>query len=322
MSFCQLLSDFRPSKPTFVPKDYPDLTGKNVLITGTSAGVGKETARLLLSQNATIIAFNRNQEKAEKAYQDIKSQILESNPDSKGLDDRFIPITGDLADLTTIKGAANEIYSKVDKLDLAIFNAGVMTPPNGSVTKQGYELQFGTNVLGHQLLCKLVTPLIKKAKTEDYIPRVIFLSSIAHRNSPKDGIDYNRGFKDASNAQSVETYGQSKAGNIYQAAIFARENPDLISLAVHPGYLASELGRDLPAVFKTILLWTLYPPVYGSYTELFAALHPDITLKDSGRYIGPWGKFRPVRKDIEEGCSNGNAQRLWDTAENEVKSYV
>lgn len=320
MSLWHYFRDVFPPRPSFLPKDYPDLTGKTVLVTGTSAGIGKSTLKLLLSKNATVVCFNRSKDKTEKVNEEIKSELISSNPELNGIiDSRIIPIYADLSDLTTIKSAVEEINSKINELNIVILNAGVMLPPTGSVTKQGYELQIGTNVIGHQLLLDLINPLILNA-LKDSVPRVIFLSSAAHLSSPKDGIDFERGFKDASNTTSIVSYGQSKAGNIYQAFVYGQDNPEVISLAVHPGYLVSELGRSLPS-FANTLYGVFYAPIYGSYTELFAALSPEITIKHSRKYVAPWGYFRPVRQDIQDGATNGNARKLVDLVETEIKPF-
>jgi protochlorophyllide reductase len=318
------ICDLRPAKPAFLPEHYPDLTGRTALITGTSAGIGKETTRLLLLQNATVVVFNRNPEKTERAVSEIKSAVVAERPDLESVvDARILPVYGDLSDLTTIKPAVDQIFAKVKQLDIVVFNAGVMQPPNGSVSQQGYELQFGTNVIGHQLLLKLINPLILKSLKTGFTPRVIFLSSSAHLLAPRPGgIDFSLGFKDASISSTLKSYGQSKAANIYQAQIYGEDNPDVVSLSVHPGYLVSELGRSQPAFLQKILPRFLYPAVYGSYSELFGALSPEISTKDNGRYIGPWGQFREVRPDIKEGFTDGTARKLWDYVEGEISKYA
>lgn len=156
----------------------------------------------------------------------------------------------------------------------------------------------------------------------DFTPRVVWLSSSAHLAFPKNGgIDWDS-FHDASNSSSLLSYGQSKAGNIYQAYIYGQQNKDVISIVVHPGYLRSELSRNYNMFQNFILRFVGYPTVFGSYTELFAGLSPEVTIKDSGRYVGPWGNFRELREDIHAGLTDGTAQKFWDWADKEVEAYA
>ncbi|ONH68492.1 Short-chain dehydrogenase TIC 32, chloroplastic [Cyberlindnera fabianii] len=319
----ECIHDFWPAAPQFTPKDYPDLTGKYVLVTGTSAGIGYETAKLLLLKNATVVMANRNKTKTESTVDRMKHELIEDNSNltSEDLDNRIITVYIDLSDLTTIKSGIVGLNDKIPHLDITIFNAGVMLPPPNSLTKQGYELQFGANVVGHHCLLKFLDPLILKAAN----PRVVFLTSLAHRGSPSNGgLTWDFRANDAKRVNSVASYGQSKVSTLYQSYIYGQKYKDqgVISLPVHPGLLQSELWRDVPSLVRTIAFLFISPPVYGAYTELFAALDPNITTKDSGRYIGPWGVFRPIRSDIEKGCTDGTAQKLWDYLDDAVKEYL
>lgn len=311
------LRDFWPSKPEFLPKDYPYLTGKTILITGANTGIGYESAKALLKKNATVVFANRSEEKTKIAIAKIQAEL---GGDSS---QRSIFVKTDLSDLSSIKGTAEELKSKgVTKLHYTILNAGVMQPPKGSKTKQGFELQIGTNVLGHQLLQKFLTPLVLNAVSWDFTPRVVWLASAAHLSSPPNGGINWDSFRNADWAGTVSAYGQSKAGNVYQAYIYAQQHKDVISVSAHPGYLASDLTRAYKGYLQYLMKLLMSPPVYGSYTELFAALSPKVTLKESGRYIGPWGQFRELRDDVQEGLTDGTAQKLWDWAEAEIRPYT
>lgn len=317
----EVLRDFCPAKPKYLPEDYPDLAGKVALVTGSNTGVGYESAKALLQQNASVIFLNRNKEKTNSAIEKIKNELTEVS----NLNERIFSVIADLSDLTTIKPAVQEIETLgIDKIHLVILNAGVMVPPAGSKTKQGYELQIGTNVLGHHLLQQLLHPLVLNAVSPNFNPRVIWLSSSAHLVSyPNGGIKWDS-FKDASKANTMECYGQSKAGDIYLAYIYGKlyKKDGIISLSVHPGYLSSELQRSMSGFQRFFLKGLFYPPVYGSYSELFAALNPEITTEDNGRYIGPWGVFKEVRSDVNDGFTDGTAQKLWDWATEEVEPYL
>ncbi|CDR36478.1 CYFA0S01e01816g1_1 [Cyberlindnera fabianii] len=323
--FRNTLRDAYPSAPELTEKDYPDLTGKTFLVTGTSAGVGQQAARLLLSKNATVVTVNRNLAKTEAATKVIIDDLISA--DTTLTDDkirsRLIQIQADLADLTTIKPAVSNISNAVSQLDTVILNAGVMQPPLGSLTKQGYELQFGANVMGHQLLLDLITPLVQKSAKSGNTPRVIFTTSLSHSLSPPNG-GLTWDFTNPTIVQGQTLYGQSKTGNIYQAAMYAEQYKNVISLAVHPGFLNSDLQRDMPLpsfVLNFMKKAIFYPPVYGAYTELWAALNPKITQQDSGRYVAPWGQFRDLRDDVEKGKTNGTAKKMLDWVEKEIEQY-
>lgn len=323
----EILKDFSPPKPTFLPESYPDLTGKVVAITGTSAGIGFQTAKLLLLKNACIIAINRNPEKTAISFDRLVQELSKEDPtfNKEKFNSRVFSITIDLGDLTTIKSVNNQLNNyNISKIDYVIFNAGVMQPPKNSKTAQGFELQIGTNVLGHHLLMKFLHPYVMKSVAADFTPRVVWVTSIGHFMSPKNGgIDFNS-FKDASNCDKLTVYGQSKVGNIFQAYIYGVQNKKngIISLSVHPGYLNTELQRSYNAFRRFISKFFVKPAIYGSYTELFALLYPNITVEQNGRYIGPWGNFRQIRQDVEEGLTNGTAQKFWDWADREVEPYM
>ncbi|KAH3682763.1 hypothetical protein WICPIJ_006270 [Wickerhamomyces pijperi] len=341
-TFWESLRDLKPSPPSFLPKDYPDLTGKNVFITGTSAGVGYQAAKLLLEKNATVVMFNRNKKKTDDAIAKIKEDLIKEDTSAKFTDElltgRIVSINGDLSDLSTIKPAIDqfktEYKDKITHFDIVIFNAGVMQPPNGSSTKQGYELQFGTNVIGHQLVANLINDLILNTTKvhPGSNPRVIWLSSLAHSFSPSaTNVPHSAGltwdFKDSSKSKEITIYGQSKAGNVYQAARYGQlhKKDGIISLAVHPGLLNSELARHYPSFMNYIASKISFHPIYGAYTELYAALSDDVKLDGSyspGNYYGPWGEKRPLRPDIDAGRTDGTAEKLWNYVQDELKEYL
>jgi retinol dehydrogenase-12 len=142
-----------PPSPAFTESNLPDLQGKVYIVTGASAGVGKELARLLYSRNGTVYVAARSSEKAQAAI----TWIREAHPGSQGVL-HFLKL--DLNDLEGIKPSAEEFLSKEKRLDVLFNNAGVMIPPQGSKTKQGYELQLGTNCIAPFLFTKLLTPLL------------------------------------------------------------------------------------------------------------------------------------------------------------------
>lgn len=222
----------------------------------------------------------RSKEKAVKAIEEIKANSPRSNGE-------LVFLHLDLADLTTIKASAQEFLSQESKLHVLFNSAGVMHPPQGSKTAQGYELQLGTNNVGTFMFTKLLTPtLVATAQTEprDTVRVVWVSSSAAEMFAPNGGVELEN--LDYHNDKHLTIkYAISKAGNYLHATEYAKRYRDdgVISVSLNPGNLDSELFRTLGSITRKVLrLLSLYPPIYGAYTELFAGLSPEVTLEKSG----------------------------------------
>lgn len=251
-------------------------------MTGSNSGIGKELARLLYSKNAKIYIAVRSAKKATSAIEAIKKTV----PHSSG---KLVFLPLDLNDLSTIKASAATFMSQEKKLHVLFNNAGIMMPPEGSKSAQGYEQQLGVNNLGPFLFTKLLIPtLVSTAKVETpNTVRVVWTSSSsAELMSPKPGgielenLDYH-----IDRAPDFK-YGVSKAGNYLHAAEFAKrhKNSGIISVALNPGNLKTDLARTAGVAVKTMAALMTYPPVRGAYTELFAGLSPVVTSEQSGRW--------------------------------------
>jgi len=256
-------------------------------VTGSNTGIGREVAQILYSKNAKVYVAARSEEKARQAIQAIKKGF----PKSAG---ELIFLHLDLADLTTIKASVEEFLSKETKLHVLFNNAGVWAQLKGSPkTVQGHPLEIGVNNIGTFMFTKLLTPLlVASAKTEpSNTVRVVWVSSVgAELESPKPGgipLD-NLDFHD--DKGGIFRYNVSKAGNYLQATEFAKRHKSdgVVSVALNPGNLASDLARDLSSFVRFLLrCFVAYPPINGAYTELFAAFSPEITVDK----IGAWSKF-------------------------------
>ncbi|KAH6675240.1 short-chain dehydrogenase [Plectosphaerella plurivora] len=320
------LTQLYPSTPQFTETNVPDLSGRVCIVTGANTGVGKEVASILYSKNAIVYATSRSEEKGLAAIAAIKEQ----HPSSMG---RLELLPLDLADLSTIKGSAETFLQKEDKLHLLINNAGVMFPPDGSKTAQGYELQLGVNCLGPFLFTRLLTPLMVKT-AQASVPasvRVVWVSSsAAEMLSPRVGVDmtnldYNR------QVFYPIKYGTSKAGNYFHSTEFAKRHRDdgIISVALNPGNLRSDLDRHVTGLIeRTFRALTVYPAINGAYTELFAALSPDVTMETSGGWIIPWGRILHIRADLQQGAKSeseggtGLAESFWKWSEDQVREFM
>jgi len=205
------------------------LTGKRVLVTGVSAGLGVETGRALAAHGATVVGAARDLAKAERATEEVRKDAAEGG----GLE----LVQLDLASLKSVRAAADKLVARGKPFDLVICNAGVMATPQGK-TSDGFETQFGTNHLGHFVLANRIASLLKKGA------RLVNLSSAGHRFSDVDLADPNF---EHTPYDPFAAYGRSKTANILFAVEFDRRHKadGVRATAVHPGGIQTELGRHM-----------------------------------------------------------------------------
>lgn len=213
-----------------------DLSGKRVLVTGVSAGLGVETARALKAHGAHVVGTARDLAKAERATAGIRAE-------AKG---RFEVIELDLASLKSVRAAADGLVKQGGTFDLVIANAGVMACPK-SFTEDGFETQFGTNHLGHFVFVNRIASLLAPGA------RLVNLSSSGHRFS-----DVNLDDPNFEHTEYTEfgAYGRSKTANVLFAVEFDRRHKDrgIRATAVHPGGIMTELSRHMqPGVLEALL---------------------------------------------------------------------
>ena len=280
-----------------------DQTGKIVIVTGSNTGIGFQMAEALSTKGATVILACRNMEKAEAA----KSRMLSKNPSAS-----LIPVQLDLADLSNVKTFSEKIASTQKRIDILINNAGVMIPPK-STTKDGFELQIGTNHFGHFALTAHLLPLIEKSDT----PRIVTVSSIVHNVGKIDFGDIN-GEKKRYNKWGM--YSQSKLANILFALELRRRLKErgshIQSLCSHPGYSATDLQRH-SLLWRFLNLFAAISPEKGAAPTLYAATEEDAL---SYPYWGTVGLFeargRPGKAMINSKAMNeSDAKRLWEISE-------
>jgi NAD(P)-dependent dehydrogenase (short-subunit alcohol dehydrogenase family) len=215
-----------------------DLSGKRVLVTGVSAGLGVETARVLVEHGAHVVGTARDLDKARKAT----AGTATASGDGPGLELEEM----DLASLASVRAAADRLNAAGKEFDVIVANAGVMACPEGK-TADGFETQFGTNHLGHFLLVNRIAGLLKPGG------RQVNLSSGGHLYSNVDLDDPNF---DRTPYEPFVAYGRSKTANILFAVEFDRRHKDksIRATAVHPGAIHTELGRYMtPQVIKQLM---------------------------------------------------------------------
>lgn len=207
-----------------------DLTGKRVLVTGVSAGLGIETARSLAAHGAHVVGAARDLTKAEAATAQVRTEAV-ANGGS------FELIALDLADLKSVRASADGLIATGKPFDVVIANAGVMATPFGH-TADGFETQFGTNHLGHFVLVNRIASLLHTGA------RLINLSSSGHRYA---NVDLNDPNFERTPYEPFVGYGRSKTANILFAVAFDKRhrNRGVRAAAVHPGGIQTELGRHM-----------------------------------------------------------------------------
>jgi len=280
-----------------------DQTGRIAIVTGASSGIGFEAARVLTDKNATVIIAVRNLEKGTAALQKIKSQNAKAD---------VLVMLLDLADLNSVKQFAEDFIKKFTRLDLLINNAGVMIPPY-SKTKDGFELQFGTNHLGHFALTALLFNLINKTAGS----RIVNVSSAAHKYGNLNFDDLNwekRKYK------AWKAYGDSKISNLYFTYELQRRLEDKKSnikvTAAHPGWTATDLQRH-SGLFEFLNTFFAMKAEQGALPTLRAATDD---AANSGDYFGPdgWQEWKgyPVKVKSNELSHDKNiAKKLWEISE-------
>ena len=277
--------------------DIPDQSGRTAVITGANTGLGYETAAALAAKGARVVLAVRNLDKG-RAAADL---IARANP---GADVSVHEL--DLTSLASIEEAAHELRSGLDQLDLLINNAGVMMTPK-SITKDGFELQFGTNHLGHFALTGHLLDLLVSTP----LSRVVTVSSLGHRMGRIrfDDLQSERRYTRAG------AYGQSKLANLLFTYELQRRlsGTDTIAIAAHPGGSSSELTRHLPSAVQLALRPLEQSAELGALPTLRAATDPNAS---GGDYYGPGG-FAELNGYPELVASNGRshdvdvAGRLW-----------
>lgn len=265
--------------------DIPDLTGKVALVTGANSGLGLETSRALAAKGAHVVLACRGEAKALAAMRVIRAVV----PNAKL---EFLSV--DLSDLATVRAAAGEFATRHARLDLLINNAGLMTLPYGK-TRDGFEMIFGTNHLGHFALTLALLGVLKRTPHA----RVVTLSSIAHKNGqmPLDDLNWER-----ATYSKPAAYARSKLANLLFALELDRRlkraGIDVISVAAHPGYSATNIvyggSAAPPSLWRRI--WNAMaamgnallaqPASMGALPTLYAATVADVK---GGEYFGPRG---------------------------------
>jgi NAD(P)-dependent dehydrogenase (short-subunit alcohol dehydrogenase family) len=288
----------------------PDQTGKFAIVTGTG-GLGYETALELASRGAEVVLAGRNRTKGERAIAAILAEVPGAKVSFEELD---------LADLASIAAFAVRMKASHRALDILVNNAGVMSPPERKTSADGFEIQFGTNHLGHFVLTAHLLPLLRAAQK----PRVTTVSSGMHRIGQIhfDDLQFEKRYR------PTAAYGQSKLANLMFAFELQRRSDakgwGLLSDAAHPGYALTDIIANGPGTkgasyqFSRLLAFFLsQSAAEGALPILFAATAADAR---PGGYYGPNGRFELIgtpgpARSSKLAHDKAVAQRLWDVSE-------
>jgi NAD(P)-dependent dehydrogenase (short-subunit alcohol dehydrogenase family) len=288
--------------------DVPEQTGRTAVVTGANTGLGYETALVLARGGARVVLAVRDVEKGEAAA----ARIALAAPGAEVAVQRL-----DLTSLASVREAAAELHESLPRLDLLINNAGVMYTPR-STTADGFELQFGTNHLGHFALTGLL--LDRLLATPD--SRVVTVSSVAHRIRAAihfDDLQWERGY------DRVAAYGQAKLANLMFTYELQRRlaaaHASTIAVAAHPGISDTELMRNMPRVLRVLSGFVVpliaQQPDRGALPTLRAATDPAV---EGGQFYGPSGvgETRGLPELVTSNAASHDAavqRRLWSVSE-------
>jgi len=299
-----------PPKAKWSVDQIPDLSSKVVIVTGGNSGLGKETVKALLAHNAKVYMASRDAHKAEIVIQELKGET--------GKEAIFLQL--DLASLESVKSAAQEFQRQESQLHILFNNGGVMSPPIDKLTNDGYDLQFGTNVLGHFFLTTLLLPELKAGakSSSDHVARVINTSSQVHVIAKLD-FDALADTAARNKLTPSDLYGQSKFGNVVFSHELARRYGDdgIVSIALHPGSLKTDLGRHISPFVRSIIHALSNTPAQGALTQLWGGTAPEAASLN-GKYLIPWARIGLPHKDTLDPTTGA---KLWEWLEEQVKGH-
>jgi NAD(P)-dependent dehydrogenase (short-subunit alcohol dehydrogenase family) len=291
------------SKQKWDSDDIADQNDRVGIVTGASSGIGYETARVLANKKAMVIIAVRNLQKGNSAVDKIKVENSDADVHVMELD---------LANLASVRSFAEKFKRQSNRLDLLINNAGVMMPPY-SKTADGFELQFGTNHLGHFALTGLLIDLMIKTENS----RIVNVSSGAHHYSDLNFDDLNWANR---SYHKTKAYSDSKIANLYFTYELDRKlkerNLSTSAIASHPGWTATELQRHA-GILRFLNRFVAQDISMGALPTLYAAVGPDVKGSD---YYGPsgWREMRGYPKKVESSKRSHDkaiAQKLWKVSE-------
>ena len=272
------------------------LEGRVALITGANTGIGEVTARELAARGAHVFVACRSRERTEPAVAKMRTAV----PHAK-----IEILAVDLGDFASVRACAAEFLGRGLPLHLLINNAGV-APSRGNFSKSGFELGFGVNHMGHFLLTALLLDRIRESAPA----RIVTVASQAHRDAP--GFDWEALRKPTSSPTGFPEYRVSKLANVLFSAELARrlDGSGVTTYAVHPGVVASDIWRPVPAPLRGLIKLFMITPERGARTTLHCA-----TSAEAGRETGLYYDKSRVKAPSALGQDAALALELWRHSE-------
>lgn len=314
-----------PFSPSFDPEsEMPNLRGKTVLVTGGSSGLGRESVRQFAKHGAKVILAARNESRSMDVITSIRESI-------QGADITFLQL--DLASFASVAAAAKTVVSEHDRLDILMNNGGIMAVPPG-LTQDGFEIQFGTNHMGHALLTKILLPLLLHTAelSANSDVRVINLTSIAQQHlAPSAGFLPLESTTTMENRGAWERYGHSKLANVLFAKALAKHCPTITSVAVHPGGVQTGLGdvvKDnssliVKGFLKVVEALAMVDVSKGARGQLWAAVGKRAVADNEPGGVKSGAVYYPTRNEhLGRSLINdpANADALWEWTEAEIEA--
>lgn len=296
------------------------MTDKVMFVTGASSGIGIETARALHATGATVYIGVRNVKKGQEVIDEIMSSDLSNKAP-------IHIIEMSLDSFASVRRGAEKFLEQSNKLNVLVLNAGIMACPEGR-TVDGYELQFGTNHLGHFLLFQLLKPTLLASSTPEFNSRVVSVSSYGHRYAPVRFGDYNF---EKEPYDPAKAYGQAKTANIYLANYIDRHYGPrgLHATSLHPGGIWTQLQKHIPDELKAQwaeapeVKWYMKSPAQGAATSVYAAVSKEWE-GTGGKYLSDCEvqeAFDPRRADNQFGIGDDGYETWAYNEENEEQLW-
>ncbi len=274
-----------------------DLAGKTFVVTGANTGIGKETARALAQRGAHVVLACRSEDKTRPVMDELKTQSPRAKLDFVALD---------LGDLASVRTCAAELLRRDHPIHVLLNNAGLASVRGQ--TKDGFELAFGTNHLGHYLLTRLLLDRVKRSATPGQPARIVNVSSHSHYSAER--IDFEAVRQTSKSVTGLHEYEVSKLANVLFTKELARRLPaeTVTAYALHPGVVASDIWqRRVPRFLSFVPRLFMRNTIDGAKTSVYCATAGDVA-NHTGRYYADCKEKRPNRAADDEAM----ARALWD----------
>ncbi|KAI0972912.1 oxidoreductase [Xylaria arbuscula] len=282
----------------------PDLSGKVILVTGGTNGLGAKIVLALAQRNPAKLA-----EKAKKSGSKTHITFLQS----------------DLTDLATVRDAADKVLAAERRLDVLMENAGIMAKP-AALTKDGYELQFGTNHLGNALFIRKLLPLLQSTAAQGLDTRIIVTTSLGWQGAPSGGIVFDELKTPQERVFGTWfRYGQGKLANLLYAKELAKRYPEITSVSVTPGVVQTDLVTTLPWAQRAFVAVTTVgmkrKAEEGAWSQLWCVGAPQTELRQhNGGFFEPVGIASSKTSSYSEDPKLAN--RLWEFTEKVLEPFL